>query len=229
MNPLYDVNVPGVTAIISHMDTRVVVRGFLRKAFTGVDLVIISAAGPRMPGMTRISTNIIITKNPPNLFRLLENCLRNGCIANNIIDLLALMRKDENSILDVEEVIFPLNLNKLIGKMFAFIIEITTYNLTNFDEMYVVTNMTDDESIINELKEKMNITKNLSKEKVIFQALRVMMLIPVLISIKSTSVNWLTSTTLQLQVTSKIRRKLVRKRLNSYIYEFKAVFMIFTF
>ncbi|KAJ0510733.1 putative lactate/malate dehydrogenase, NAD(P)-binding domain superfamily [Helianthus annuus] len=98
MNPFYDVNVPGVTANISHMDTRVVVRGFLRQAFTGVDLVIIPAGGPRMPGMTRISRNIIITKNPPNLFRLLENCLRNGCIANNIIDLPALMRKDENSI-----------------------------------------------------------------------------------------------------------------------------------
>ncbi|KAJ0578164.1 hypothetical protein HanPSC8_Chr09g0373871 [Helianthus annuus] len=71
--------------------------------------------------------------------------------------------------------------------------------------------------------------KNLSKEKVIFQALRMMMLIPVLISIKSTSVNWLTSTTLQLQVTSRIRRKLERKRLSSYLDEFKAVFMIFTF
>ncbi|KAM0072208.1 putative lactate/malate dehydrogenase, NAD(P)-binding domain superfamily [Helianthus debilis subsp. tardiflorus] len=111
MNPLYDVNVPGFTANISHMDTRVVivyrwqngsvglanvstrVRGFLRQAFTGVDLVIIPAGGPRMPGMTRISRNIIITKNPPNLFRLLENCLRNGCIANNIIDLLALCVK----------------------------------------------------------------------------------------------------------------------------------------
>ncbi|KAJ0431761.1 hypothetical protein HanIR_Chr17g0851861 [Helianthus annuus] len=54
--------------------------------------------------------------------------------------------------------------------------------------MYVFTNMTDDESNINELKEKMKILretiKNLSKEKVIFQALRMMILIPVLISIK---------------------------------------------
>ncbi|MFS7902909.1 hypothetical protein Hanom_Chr01g00017001 [Helianthus anomalus] len=132
----------------------------------------------------------------------------------------------ENTTPDVEKVMFPVDLNKLIGKMFAFKFEITTYNLTNFDEMYVVTKMTDDESIINELKEKMKITevffikiddsyqetiKNLSKEKVIFQALRMMMLIPVVISIKSTSVNWLTSTTLQLQVLSRIRRKLARK------------------
>ncbi|MFS7924854.1 hypothetical protein Hanom_Chr03g00277511 [Helianthus anomalus] len=59
---------------------------------------------------------------------------------------------------DVEEVTFPVDLNKLIGKMFAFKIEITTYNLTNFDEMYVVTNMIDDELIVNELKEKKKIT-----------------------------------------------------------------------
>ncbi|MFS7955300.1 hypothetical protein Hanom_Chr07g00641061 [Helianthus anomalus] len=65
---------------------------------------------------------------------------------------------------DVEEVIFPVDLNKLTGKMFAFKIEITNYNLTNFDEMYFVTNMTDDEVIINELKEKMKITEVNDKE-----------------------------------------------------------------
>ncbi|MFS7988819.1 hypothetical protein Hanom_Chr11g01039341 [Helianthus anomalus] len=48
--------------------------------------------------------------------------------------------------------------------MFAFKIEITNYNLTNFDEMYFVTNMTDDEVIINELKEKMKITEVNDKE-----------------------------------------------------------------
>ncbi|MFS7912069.1 hypothetical protein Hanom_Chr02g00125511 [Helianthus anomalus] len=103
---------------------------------------------------------------------------------------------------------FLVDLNKLIGKMFAFKIEITTYNLTNFDEMYVVTNMTDDESIINELKEKIKITeetiKNLSKRKVIFQVLRMMMLTPVVIPIRSTNVDWLTSASLQLQVILKI-------------------------
>ncbi|MFS7930905.1 hypothetical protein Hanom_Chr04g00349751 [Helianthus anomalus] len=48
--------------------------------------------------------------------------------------------------------------------MFAFKIEITNYNLTNFDEMYFVTNMTDDEVIINELKEKMKIIEVNDKE-----------------------------------------------------------------
>ncbi|XP_021975344.1 uncharacterized protein LOC110870471 [Helianthus annuus] len=65
----------------------------------------------------------------------------------------------ENTTPDVEEVMFPVDLNKLTGKMFAFKIEITNYNLTNFDEMYFVTNMTDDEVIINELKEQMKITE----------------------------------------------------------------------
>ncbi|MFS8022679.1 hypothetical protein Hanom_Chr16g01442341 [Helianthus anomalus] len=59
---------------------------------------------------------------------------------------------------------FPVDLSKLIGNMFAFKIEITTYNLTNFDEMYFVTNLTDDESIINELKEKKKITEVNDKE-----------------------------------------------------------------
>ncbi|XP_035837097.1 uncharacterized protein LOC118485007 [Helianthus annuus] len=64
----------------------------------------------------------------------------------------------------VEKVIFPVDLDNLIGKKFAFKIEITKYNLTNFDEMYFVTNLTDDESIINELKEKMKITEVNDKE-----------------------------------------------------------------
>ncbi|KAL8247802.1 hypothetical protein R6Q59_009018 [Mikania micrantha] len=38
-------------------------------------------------------------KNPPSLFRWLENCLRNGCTATNIIDLPAIMCKDGNSVI----------------------------------------------------------------------------------------------------------------------------------
>ncbi|GAB4848849.1 hypothetical protein Ancab_003643 [Ancistrocladus abbreviatus] len=65
MNPLVsvlhlydDVNSPGVTADISHMDTGAVVCGFLGQqqledALTGMDLVIVPASVPRKPGMTR--------------------------------------------------------------------------------------------------------------------------------------------------------------------------------
>ncbi|XVE82993.1 hypothetical protein DITRI_Ditri16bG0050600 [Diplodiscus trichospermus] len=65
MNPLvsvlhlYDVvNTPGVTADISHMDTGLLVRGFmgqqqLEETLTGMDLVIIPAGVPRKPGMAR--------------------------------------------------------------------------------------------------------------------------------------------------------------------------------
>ncbi|KAF5817564.1 hypothetical protein HanXRQr2_Chr02g0054501 [Helianthus annuus] len=38
----------------------------------------------------------------------------------------------------LKKVSFPVDLNKFIGKMFAFKIEITTYNMTNFDEMYLL-------------------------------------------------------------------------------------------
>ncbi|MFS7918472.1 hypothetical protein Hanom_Chr03g00201501 [Helianthus anomalus] len=113
---------------------------------------------------------------------------------------------------------FPVDLKKLIGKMFVFKIEITTYNLTNFDEMYFVTNLTDDESIINELKEKMKIAENLSKRKVTFQVLRMMTVTPVVIPIKLTKVDWMTSTSLQLQLVSRLWRKLARNKINSYFY-----------
>ncbi|MFS7890066.1 hypothetical protein Hanom_Chr00s000006g01614391 [Helianthus anomalus] len=46
---------------------------------------------------------------------------------------------------DFDEVRFLVDLNKLIRKMFAFKIEITNDNLTNFDEVYAVTSMTSGE------------------------------------------------------------------------------------
>ncbi|MFS7986940.1 hypothetical protein Hanom_Chr11g01016151 [Helianthus anomalus] len=90
---------------------------------------------------------------PLILFHPLVDEIIEKVILKSVVQLLK-----ENSSSDVEEVMFHVDLDKLIEKMFAFKIEITTYNLTNFDEMYLVTNMTDDESIINELKEKMKIS-----------------------------------------------------------------------
>lgn len=56
---LYDlVNIPGVVADLSHIDSGVTVKGFMgqdrmREALLGCDLVVIPAGVPRKPGMTR--------------------------------------------------------------------------------------------------------------------------------------------------------------------------------
>ncbi|MFS7990402.1 hypothetical protein Hanom_Chr11g01058471 [Helianthus anomalus] len=81
--------------------------------------------------------------------------------------------------------------------------------------------------------------KEFIKKKVTFQVLRMMMLTPVVISIKSTNVNWLTSTSLQLQVISRIRRKLAKiylahisinlKQLLLFLRFYQWVFCIFQF
>ncbi|MFS8023680.1 hypothetical protein Hanom_Chr16g01454311 [Helianthus anomalus] len=85
-------------------------------------------------------------------------------IIENVLLKSAVQLVEENRTSDAEEVRFPVDLNKLVGKTFAFKIEITTYDLTNFDEVYVVTNLADDESIIYELKEKKKISEGKNKE-----------------------------------------------------------------
>jgi len=69
---LFDiVNTPGVTADLSHIETRCKVKGFvgmeqLRDSLKGVDIVIIPAGVPRKPGMTRddlFNTNASIVRD----------------------------------------------------------------------------------------------------------------------------------------------------------------------
>ncbi|MFS7997462.1 hypothetical protein Hanom_Chr12g01142081 [Helianthus anomalus] len=108
--------------------------------------------------LTRFKIKVQVEDNIDDVPLILFHPLADKIIEKDVLNSAAQLLK-ENSSSDVEEVMFHVDLDKLIGKMFAFKIEITTYNMTNFDEMYLVTNMTDDESIINELKEKMKITE----------------------------------------------------------------------
>ncbi|KAK2648903.1 hypothetical protein Ddye_016392 [Dipteronia dyeriana] len=96
MNPLvsvlhlYDVvNAPGVTADISHMDTRAVVRGFLgqpqlESALACMDLVIIPAGVPRKPGMTR---DDLFNINAGIVWTLCEGIAK--CCPNAIVNLIS--------------------------------------------------------------------------------------------------------------------------------------------
>ncbi|XP_035840374.1 uncharacterized protein LOC110914289 [Helianthus annuus] len=63
----------------------------------------------------------------------------------------------KQNILDVDIPTFPKEIKSVVDKFFAFKIPVTELNLQEFDEVYAITAMSDDQYLISEIKKKFNI------------------------------------------------------------------------